>query len=342
MSLKDIATGCTQDPFIRLLVHLSQTISKSADQIYGQRHESLLHMWKVARSIAEDLRSHETRLEQTLGFGLCTAIQTGSLGVRQTIFTTLYYHTLLLTFRPFLIFRGRWQRDMKMSQHQSTDSGTNRPTETPSWLNEACTHALTAAQRTIHHLCEASHVNDLVRQERYHGYFMGSACFTLIYNFLHDPNSASVHLPWVYAALQNLSTMRAGDPIASTISAIQTVLRTINPSYAWIPYPKHGSRHEVNPSVFSTRAQESTTGHGQHSTMTGLASPYHLSGSHPDLSSFQSTLPQVEGPDTVGSIGSGEELLDFTQSDMGWDFDFSTMDLEAFFSIYQSMGAPIP
>lgn len=88
MSLKDIATECTQDPFIQLLVHLSQTISKSADQIYGQRHESLLHMWKVARSIAEDLRSHERRLEQTLGVRLCAAIQTGSLGVRQTIFTT--------------------------------------------------------------------------------------------------------------------------------------------------------------------------------------------------------------------------------------------------------------
>ncbi|KAJ5623922.1 hypothetical protein N7510_000231 [Penicillium lagena] len=88
MSLKDIATEYTPDPFIRLLVHLSETISKSADQIYGQRHESLLYMWKVALSIAEDLRSHERRLEQTLGFGLGAAIQTGSLGVQQTIFTT--------------------------------------------------------------------------------------------------------------------------------------------------------------------------------------------------------------------------------------------------------------
>ena len=34
------------------------------------------------------------------------------------------------------------------------------------------------------------------------------------------------------------------------------------------------------------------------------------------------------------------ELLDFTQSDMGWDFDFSTIDCEAFFSVYQSNDAP--
>jgi hypothetical protein len=177
---------------------------------------------------------------------------------------------------------------------------------------------------------------------RYHGYFVGSACFTLIYDFLHDPNSASVHLPWVYAALQDLSAMRAGDPIASTISATQTVLRKINPSYEWTPCPKQDSIHEVNSLVSSMRAQEPSTGHGQHSTMTGLASPSHLSGSHPDFSAFQPSLPQVEIPDTVGSIRSGEKLLDFTQSDIGWGFDFSTMDLEAFFSTYQSMDAPIP
>lgn len=51
------------------------------------------------------------------------------------------------------------------------------------------------------------------------------------------------------------------------------------------------------------------------------------------------SLPHLETmgmPDTGGSVGSGEDLLDFTQSDMGWDFDFSTMDLEAFLSVYPS------
>jgi hypothetical protein len=70
---------------------------------------------------------------------------------------------MLLTFRPFLIFRGHWQRDLKMSLNRSKVNTTNRPTETPSWLNEACNHATTAAQKTIHHLCEASRLNDLVR-----------------------------------------------------------------------------------------------------------------------------------------------------------------------------------
>jgi hypothetical protein len=70
---------------------------------------------------------------------------------------------MLLTFRPFLIFRGHWQRDLKVSLNRSKVNGANRPTETPSWLNEACNHATTAAQKTLHHLCEASRLNDLVR-----------------------------------------------------------------------------------------------------------------------------------------------------------------------------------
>lgn len=58
-----------------------------------------------------------------------------------------------------------------------------------------------------------------------------------------------------------------------------------------------------------------------------------------DMSLLPWNLPQegkLEIPDSVGSIASGDDLLDFTQSDMGWDFDFSTMDLEAFLSVYPS------
>lgn len=87
LSLKDVAIENTQDPFMRSLVHLCKTISRSTNEIYGQNHESLLHMWRVARSINNDLRGHEEFARQ-MGFGLDASIQTGSLGIRQTIFTT--------------------------------------------------------------------------------------------------------------------------------------------------------------------------------------------------------------------------------------------------------------
>ncbi|KAJ5152563.1 uncharacterized protein N7482_009041, partial [Penicillium canariense] len=345
LSLKDVAIEYAQDPFIRLLAELCKTISRSTNEIYGHRHESLLHMWRVARSITHDLRGQEVHMQQALGFGLNASIQTGSLGVRQTIFTTLYWHTLLLTFRPFLIFRGHWQRDMKMSLQQPGGDASSRPTEIPAWLNEACDHALTAARKTIHHLCEAARANDLVKvpQLRYHGYFISSSTFTLIYDLLHDPAAAATHLPWVYASLQNLSTMRKGDPIDSTIAAVQTVLRNIKPSYEWTPHPtpeENSTYRSEGPISVSRTPDNANRQQGNHTSVSFPQNLFH--GQQPDLSTPQWSLPLLEGPETGGSGGSNEDLLDFTQSDMGWNFDFSTMDLEAFFSIYQSVDHSFP
>ncbi|KAJ5209319.1 hypothetical protein N7449_003698 [Penicillium cf. viridicatum] len=344
LSLKDVAIEYPQDPFIRLLVQLCKSITRSVNEIYGQRHESLLHMWRVARSIANDIRGHEAHLQQALGLGLDDSIQAGSLGVRQIIFITLYNHTLLLTFRPFLIFRGHWQRERNIALNQSTTNVTNRPRETPSWLNEACNHAITAAQRILHHLCEASRVNNLVLELRYHGYFFGNAVFTLIYEFIHNPSVAPLYLPWVYASLQTLSTMRAGDPIASTISAMQTVLRNINPSYEWVPLSATTGDNFAPPG--GTPVQHGLTPDRSHqSQLNNPATPQNPSlGMRSGILTSPWNLPQVENlenPKTGGSAGSGDDLLDFTQSDMGWNFDFSTMDLDAFFSVYQSNDAPV-
>ncbi|CAG8355553.1 unnamed protein product [Penicillium salamii] len=342
LSLKDVAIEHAQDPFLRLLVELCKTITRSTEEIYGQRHESLLHMWRVARSIAHDLRGHESLLKQSLGFGLDAGIQEGSLGVQQTIFTTLFNHTFLLTFRPFLIFRGHWRRNKKAAPNNNSTESKDQQAETPSWLNEACSYAITAAQKTLQHLCEASRENDLVRQLRYHGYFLGSSSFTLIYEFLHDASLAPVYLPWVYASLQTLSIMRAGDPIASSISAIQTVLRRMNPSYEWPPYTSSSGR-QPRPSEPAAMGQPAVPNTAQRPLPNDLTIPHDPSMIiRPGASASPWNLPQFETmgmPDTGGSVGSSEDLLDFTQSDMGWDFDFSTMDLEAFLSVYPSEDA---
>lgn len=58
----------------------------------------------------------------------------------------------------------------------------------------------------------------------------------------------------------------------------------------------------------------------------------------PVLPDLQSNVLPGDIPMTNASVGSGDELLDLTQSDMGWDFDLSTMDLEEFFSVYPTAG----
>ncbi|KAE8354608.1 hypothetical protein BDV28DRAFT_146976 [Aspergillus coremiiformis] len=337
--LRDVGIELPENPFLRALSYVSKVIARLADEMFGHHHDSLLQMWRIARSITEEFRTYESQMQQAIGVGLDTCPQQGSLGVRQTILTTIYYHTLLLTFRPFLIFRGRWQQDMKCpSQH-----GGNRPTEVPTWLNEACNKALGAACKTIQFLSEAAAANELVRELRYHGYFLGSAAFAIIYDLMHGDNLASTHLPWIYVALQSLSTMRPGDPIESTMVAIQTVLRKLNPSYEWIR-PKDlplTVEHSGTARFYSTDIPNPQS-HLIAEPSLVEAPPRHFPAgtSQPILFDFQKNpLPAGLNPPS-GSVGSGEDLLDLTLSDMGWDFDFSTMDLETFFSIHPNGETP--
>ncbi|EAW09056.1 fungal specific transcription factor domain-containing protein [Aspergillus clavatus NRRL 1] len=311
-------------------------MSRSANEIYGRPHDSLLQMWRIARSISDDLRCYDSKMQQALGFGLDRCAQPGDVGVRQAILVTLYYHTILLTFRPFLIFRGRWRRDMQMSTPQAGSSTAKRPTEMPTWLNEACEHAINAACRTLHHLCEAAIVNELVRELRYHGFFLTSACFALMYDFMYNDEFAARHLPWVHVGLQCLGAMRPDDPITSSISAIQTVLRKLHPSYEWTPAsgtsnqshdPEFGSPSSARPYLTSMGPD--------HMNAPREVLPHEgwMGGILPALPNMQGYPLQSDIPEAAASAGSSEDLPDFTLSDMGWDFNFSTMDLEAFFSI---------
>lgn len=88
LSLRDANITYPEDPFLQVLLHLAKAISRSADEIYGQRHESLLQMWKIARSIINDLRDYDTLMQRALGIGLDKPPQPGALGVRQTMLVT--------------------------------------------------------------------------------------------------------------------------------------------------------------------------------------------------------------------------------------------------------------
>lgn len=157
---------------------------------------------------------------------------------------------------------------------------------------------------------------------------MSSSAFTLIYDLMHDPSSAQAHLRWVHTALQNLSSMKREEPTTSTIKAIQTTLRSIDPSYEWSPYPENLANFKI---------PDRTDSGMQPFTSDGLSFPtnYRL-GSRANNMTSQWSYSQPEGPETGRSGGSSDDLPDFTQSEMGWDFDFSTMDLEAFFSVHPS------
>ncbi|KAL5337205.1 fungal-specific transcription factor domain-containing protein [Aspergillus crustosus] len=366
LSRRDIGIPPPKDPFCLAMITLSEAASRSADELYGQHHGSLLQMWRIAKSIWDDLRTFDSKMQAALGFGLDKRPQPGGRGVMQTMCITLYYQIILLTFRPFLIFRGRWNQDTRITNTLDKPA-TKR--EIPPWLNEACGYALSAAIRSIHFLCDSYTANDLVRGIRYHSYFLGSSCFALIFDLIHGKDLAPTHLPWIHATLQALSSMRPGDPIKASILAIQTILKQIDPAYEWIqpdtrihtapsyaqsqippvtkPYSRPGVSNPNNAPGVGTDAIPDTTNTPETTHLNPLlydfqGNPLEL-GMHVSLASGTGTGTAGAGGTGSGSAGSGgEELLDFTLSDMGADFDFSTMDLETFFSITPKFSAPFP
>jgi hypothetical protein len=88
LSLRDVGIELPEDPFIRALSYVSKVIARLADEMFGQHHDSLLQMWRIARSITDDYRTYEAQIKQAIGIGLNACPQQGSLGVRQTILTT--------------------------------------------------------------------------------------------------------------------------------------------------------------------------------------------------------------------------------------------------------------
>lgn len=67
------------------LVELARIMARSARTMYGQRHDSLLFMWKNAKEIRKDLQGFARRVQGVLHFGLDASPKPGEVGVCQII-----------------------------------------------------------------------------------------------------------------------------------------------------------------------------------------------------------------------------------------------------------------
>lgn len=167
---------------------------------------------------------------------------------------------------------------------------------------------------------------------------------------MHGKDLAPSHLPWAHATMRALTGMKQSDAVEASILALQTILKQLNPAYEWIPETEPSKAPTTQspapaitrpPYTVPTSRDLSNVPAAPNSTLntTTLPAP---AQSQPLLYDFQGNpLEQsMDMPATTGGTGSGEDLLDFTLADMGWDFDFSTMDLETFFSVSPAFDAP--
>ncbi|KAJ5610418.1 hypothetical protein N7510_007137 [Penicillium lagena] len=304
MSGADIDIALPNDPFLTRLFQFAQVMAKLVQQVYRPKHLSLPMMWKAAISIRREMYTLNTRTQRDFGLDLENPSATDPKGIRETILVSLYNYITLITFRPFVIFRGKWKDQGKLGV----------ATITPPWLNNACNHSLNAARALIYHLRENVAPDPLAKELRYNLFYLENSLFVLVYDFVHDEAVIPIHLPWVHSGLQFLSGMRVGEPVSSIMDAIRRILRRINPSYD-LPSETEPPRTEFFPDIVA-----------QHPPRKNETSTL----SHADLwdrGNFSPTAPFLDSQDIDP---------DFNIPMVDFDYNFSAIDLETFFSYVPS------
>lgn len=147
-------------------------MDKCVKKIYSPRHDSLLPVWNAAIEIRRELHQFAEQQLKDMKFGLVGDPSTGELGVCQamvstskpTQFTsctilieTVYHHTLLLTFRPFLILRA------KLNHDRAAATSAENLQMPPPWLDSACEYCLEAARNSVGFLTGSCATNILCR-----------------------------------------------------------------------------------------------------------------------------------------------------------------------------------
>ncbi|KAF5676564.1 C6 zinc finger domain-containing protein [Fusarium heterosporum] len=168
LRLKDITYPFPTEPLpIARLCHIARIMEDAAEAIYGRKASSIRQLYITA----EELRGRLNQYAQDCGIASAQfGTGSGHLEMHESMtLHSLYYHAVILIFRPFLIA----QYAMRVN------GGTGEIKEM--WLRQACRHAVDAAQDSIEF---SANINQIGSISRYQGFFIECSCAVLLYDIL--------------------------------------------------------------------------------------------------------------------------------------------------------------
>ncbi|QGI63008.1 hypothetical protein CEK26_006963 [Fusarium fujikuroi] len=286
-----------------------------------QIHLLMISLWNAAIEIRRELHHFAEQQLKDMKFGLVGDPSTGELGVCQAMVSTMYHHTLLLTFRPFLILRA------KLNHDRAAATSAENLQMPPPWLDSACEYCLEAARNSVGFLTGSCATNILCRDIKYHGFFMEGACYALAFDMLQEKKTAHRNLPWIHSGLRCLRSMMGSAGVNAgqlpiTIASIEQMVRSAG--------------FELKDPVDTNQQKQPPQ-----STLPGSPAPVSVAGGMRSEPAF--TFPsmpfgfdvtgQMNGTSSSPAGAASEDMTDFTAADVGWDIDFGTMNMEAFLSL---------
>ncbi|OAA64322.1 Zn(2)-C6 fungal-type DNA-binding domain protein [Niveomyces insectorum RCEF 264] len=359
----------TGEKTLQALISLARIMDKTTTRIYRQHYDSLLPIWNVANEIRRELRRFAEKQIADCSEGPVGDPHGCALSVGQSIVSTLYHHTLMLAFRPFLVLRSKLPYDRPPG-----DGEPGSIKAPPAWLNTACEYCLDAARTSIVSMASAIETNELSRSVRYYGFFILGAAHVLAFQLLQDKSTSPTILPWLQLAiraLQRLVSQR--DVVSDTLVVdpagnLERIIRSVYPDF-------RRTRVETDPSpggavtatatgtaaaaTAAATGTETDTAASEAPTippvvpsvppLSNQSAPYFAASSANNTSTASdstalpflnfSYVPFAFATDGSSSMQSPATSMqpdaqnDLTAADLGLDFDFSTMNMEAFLSV---------
>ncbi|WXC58344.1 hypothetical protein SNK03_004241 [Fusarium graminearum] len=185
----------------------------AAEGIYGRKATSIRQLCAVA----EELRGRLHQFAQDWGIGSAQLGTTQDpLDIHESMtLHNLYYHAIILIFRPFLV----------ANQAMRVTGGAGEIKEM--WMRQACRYAIDAAQDSIEFFWN---IDRVCGASRYQAFFIECSCSVLLYDILCQPSKYSYNMEYIQKAIQALSSMTADEPIILSLNSIRRVLETIEKS----------------------------------------------------------------------------------------------------------------
>ncbi|KAI0096800.1 hypothetical protein GGR51DRAFT_566981 [Nemania sp. FL0031] len=199
------------EPALVGLCKLAQIAEDSAATIYGLACTSLWQLYQAAEKIHSRLQACAAEL----GIASAAATRSSLFSHASTLLlNNVYYHILLLTFRPFLI------ADFALHLGAQHSSGHM-------WLRRACRIAIEAAQDCIVYMNEAYNDSDSCKSIPFNAFFLESSAMVLFYDMLRHPSKLSYNKEYVKMALNCLDQMVNDVPIVHARSSMKETSRIV-------------------------------------------------------------------------------------------------------------------
>ncbi|RMX84910.1 hypothetical protein D0869_04222 [Hortaea werneckii] len=275
LQIADISSGPLEDQsLVACLARMANIVERDVGSMYEGGPHTLQELYNAADKAHHNLRE----FGETLRIGsrnMFPSLPPASDNIATLQFHNLYYLSILLIFRPFLI-----------AESALRTKSSSAPGEM--WLRQACRCAIDAAQDYLVFASGLLKSSDICKRPRYTTFFIESSCAVLLHDVLSHPSKYAYHLEYIQLATETLESMLHDDPVLNAQRSIRRILQAVERAISAPSLPASSSS-ETNPSSEPSSSTANPHPPSTNPSAPGLPNPY----GHGTSVQFPSLQPQA-------------------------------------------------